>query len=130
MTPGRVRESSAVTGVVHVAIDAAPLAHSTATITVARVCVSRGGPERVRCVAAGTDTLRHDAESGLKTPRRPSRREREGRMMRLQNFPCWALGHMYRVKAGDKDMLVCQRCGARELVWRKRLNDRATSPWT
>ena len=49
--------------------------------------------------------------------------------MRLRNVPCWVLGHMYRVKPGDKDMLACQRCGAQELAWRKRLNDKATSPW-
>ena len=54
---------------------------------------------------------------------------REGQLMNLRNFPCWVLGHMYRVKAGDKEMLACQRCGAQELAWRKRLNDKATNPW-
>ena len=33
----------------------------------------------------------------------------------MRNFPCWVMGHMYRPKPGDREMLVCQRCGHQEL---------------
>ncbi len=49
--------------------------------------------------------------------------------MRLRNFPCWVMGHMFRVKPGDKGMLVCQRCGTQELVMMKQLRDDVGRPW-
>jgi hypothetical protein len=42
--------------------------------------------------------------------------------MRLRNFPCWIMGHMYRHKPGDKEMLVCQRCGHQELWTTKKMH--------
>ena len=39
------------------------------------------------------------------------------------------MGHMFRVKPGDKDMLVCQRCGKRELAAMKRMRDDTDRPW-
>ncbi|WP_374969251.1 hypothetical protein [Terrabacter sp. BE26] len=50
--------------------------------------------------------------------------------MRLRNYPCWVLGYMLRVKPGDKDVLVCQRCGAQELWWMKRMRDKADNLWS
>lgn len=50
--------------------------------------------------------------------------------MRLRNFPCWIMGHIFRTKPGDKDMLVCQRCGAQELRWTKQMRDKADNPWS
>ena len=41
--------------------------------------------------------------------------------MRLRNFPCWVMGHMYRHKSGDKELLVCQRCGHQELLATRQL---------
>jgi hypothetical protein len=35
---------------------------------------------------------------------------------------------MYRVKPGDKDMLVCRRCGKQELAAMKRRRDNADRP--
>lgn len=49
--------------------------------------------------------------------------------MRLRNVPCWFMGHMFRVKPGDKEMLVCQRCGKQELAAIKRMRDNTDRPW-
>ena len=49
--------------------------------------------------------------------------------MRLRNIGCWVMGHMFRVKAGDKEMLICQRCGKQELVTIKRMRDNTDRPW-
>ena len=59
---------------------------------------------------------------------RPTPRE-DTRKMRLRNFPCWVMGHTFRVKAGDKQMLVCQRCGTQELLAMKQMRDNADRPW-
>ena len=50
--------------------------------------------------------------------------------MRLRIFPCWVMGHMFRLKPGDKEMLVCQRCGKEELLLFKQMRDKADNPWT
>ena len=52
----------------------------------------------------------------------------DNREVRLRNFPCWVMGHMYRRKPGDKEMLVCQRCGKQELLAMKRMRDNADRP--
>jgi hypothetical protein len=39
------------------------------------------------------------------------------------------MGHTFRVKAGDKQMLVCQRCGTQELLAMKQMRDNADRPW-
>lgn len=70
------------------------------------------------------DTLADCAERCV----RPTPRE-ETQKMRLRNFPCWVMGHMFRVKAGDNQMLVCQRCGKQELLAMKRMRDNTDRPW-
>jgi hypothetical protein len=49
--------------------------------------------------------------------------------MRLRNFPCWVMGHVYRRQPGDKDVIVCQRCHSRELLAVKLMRDSADRPW-
>lgn len=73
----------------------------------------------------------HSRRSSAATENAAGLRSREDtRKMRLRNFPCWVMGHMFRVKPGDKDMLVCQRCGVQELVWTKRMRDKASDHWS
>ncbi len=41
---------------------------------------------------------------------------------------CRVMGHMFRTKPGDKDMLVCQRCGLRSCGGPSRCATRPTTP--
>jgi hypothetical protein len=53
----------------------------------------------------------------------------ENRGVKIWPLSCHLMGwHQFRRKTGDKDMLVCQRCGQQELVWTKRCAIRPTAP--
>ena len=63
-------------------------------------------------------------------PASPSRGE-ENRDVKIWPLSCHVMGwHQFRRKPGDKEMLVCQRCGKQELVWTKRMRDKADNPWS
>ena len=86
-----------------------------------------GAPDRTDLTSRGW-THREDADGHTK-----DLRDRCGArtlsQVRLRNFPCWVMGHMFRVKPGDKEMLVCQRCGKQELLAMKRMRDNTDRPW-
>lgn len=60
----------------------------------------------------------------------PTRRV-ENRDVKIWPLSCHVMGwHQFRRKPGDKDMLVCQRCGRQEMAWTKRMRDKANNPWS
>jgi hypothetical protein len=51
--------------------------------------------------------------------------------VKIWPLSCRVMGwHQFRRKPGDKEILVCQRCGKQELVWTKRMRDKADNPWS
>lgn len=87
----------------------------------ARQAEAPGGLPGADVLGAGTPDPRTSAAGGHRVPRKAETRAAQGRAggrssMHLRNFPCWVMGHTYLHKPGDKDMLVCRRCGHQELV--------------